>query len=811
MATDIPRPEPPWPAALPGLVSDGVFVMDPTGAVVDMNGSLCELVGYDRDGLPYHRPYPWVPDRHSTPADADDFEAAIDAMRGTDDGRWRLPLRHRDGRRIWTECVTTAVRHGDQRRIVGVLRRVGKRDDVIRRERLLAESSQLLIHRGALTDRLHGLVTAAASAFGQLVVLMRTNPAGLMTPITAAHPTRPDLATAALGATSYTVPSELHGDYVAGRAFHVDEGPPTLVAPIAGSGHIHGRLLVVAPPGHEFAQADLALAEELASLLAGILEADRMATRERQLHDASAALAAATTLNEACAALTRAVRDTLGSTAAGVYTLHPDDPDQLHLEYSLGYSRQFLDRVATLDTREHSASADALRTGRAVWLGDPQSWRDRYLTHLGEWRLPHNAQAVASIPLRGTGHTFGIVTTTFATPRQFAPEERRFLVTLVTQAAHAIERAATTDARWALAQTLQRDLLPQRLPRFDRLGLAVHYQPAGRHNHAGGDWYDILSLDEHTAAIVVGDVVGHGPTAAAIMGQLRAALLGFLLDDRTPAQALQLLSRVAAHIDGALASTAVCLLLDAEAGELCWSSAGHPPPLLLTPGAPATTARFLSGANGPALGTGRRRGLSSAYPEARVTVPTGASVLVYTDGLVERSGESLDAGLRRLARAAVASAGAEPAALLGELLARTLEGSVPDDDVAVVVANRLVVPSARSTSSPPDPIVTGRVAGPLEPLGMVEARPGRDGRLGLRIVGEIDLDSVGPLREHLRHHVSSWSGPVTIDVRDVTYIDSVGIQLLAEAVAVDPDRVGVDAPAGSAAARVLALAELNLC
>ena len=107
-----------------------------------------------------------------------------------------------------------------------------------------------------------------------------------------------------------------------------------------------------------------------------------------------------------------------------------------------------------------------------------------------------------------------------------------------------------------MAETLQRSLLPQRLPRLDRLALAARYLPGAEGTQAGGDWYDVVELDGNRVAIAVGDVVGQGPAAAAVMGQLRSALSTALISGCSPAEALELLDRFATRLPGATASTA---------------------------------------------------------------------------------------------------------------------------------------------------------------------------------------------------------------------------------------------------------------
>ncbi|WP_185938559.1 PP2C family protein-serine/threonine phosphatase [Geodermatophilus aquaeductus] len=186
--------------------------------------------------------------------------------------------------------------------------------------------------------------------------------------------------------------------------------------------------------------------------------------------------------------------------------------------------------------------------------------------------------------------------------------------------------------------------------------------------------------------------MGDGAPAAAVMGQLRSSLATLLLAGFSPARALELLDRFATQVAGARVSTAACVHLDPESGELTYSRAGHPPPLRLDEG----TATYLEAGHGPALGVspaGRR-------PETVTTLPTGATLLLYTDGLVERRGATLDDGLARLATVATSHRSAPLPALLDEVLADLVVGGA-DDDIAVVALRRL--PEALHLDLPAQP------------------------------------------------------------------------------------------------------------
>ena len=201
-----------------------------------------------------------------------------------------------------------------------------------------------------------------------------------------------------------------------------------------------------------------------------------------------------------------------------------------------------------------------------------------------------------------------------------------------------------------IAETLQRSLLPERLPAIDGVAMAARYLPAGRGAAIGGDWYDALELKDGRVALVVGDVVGHGLRAAATMGQLRNACRAYALVEASPAEVVARLNRLVATSGEDAMATVLYLVLDRETGELTFTSAGHPPPLILSRDGP----RFLEGGRSVPVGAAD----PAIFREEAETLPPGATLLLYTDGLVERRDIPLEDRLGQL-KAAAAAAGGE--------------------------------------------------------------------------------------------------------------------------------------------------------
>ena len=638
-----------WRRSLVASLQDGFFVVDAAGQVVEINEAFTAIFGYGPEGLPYPSPHPWWPDPGTDAPGYARLMTAMAEIQETGRGRHLLALYHRDGRRLWIETSADTVPSPDRPdgppMLIGVARDVTDRHHAAARDRLLAKTGRLLAtsehaHVG-LDQRLRQVAELAAAVFEDLVVIVRTAPDGRMAPLAAAHPDQPEPAAAMLELDPYRIPEALLPTCQSGRTFVLDPTPPalrdrdrpgphaTLVAPLTAGARLVGLLTVICPgdhpapsatplpplelpgpraePSRRFDRAEAELAEELARRIAVALEAERVAAREHQLNSAAAALATAATVTEAAAALAAALRDALQAGVVAVYTSAPERPDRLVLQHHLGSA----DTHAVLDparTGRRWPAVDAVSTGSPIWLNDERAWSTRY-PHLADDTVP--VVAAAALPLRVAGHTLGAVTLAFPTAREFPADERGFATTLVGLAAQTLQRAVDADRQRSIAAVLQQSLLPGALPEHHRLALATRYLPAAE-VEAGGDWYDVFLLDDDRIAFAVGDVVGHGASAAATMGQLRAALAAYLLDGASPAQALARLDRFSRRVPDAKASSASCAVLDITTGELTWACAGHPPPLLVD----AEGTGFAHGVLGPVLGAARRPADARVAPGA---------------------------------------------------------------------------------------------------------------------------------------------------------------------------------------------------
>ncbi|MCW2601952.1 MAG: histidine kinase [Pseudonocardiales bacterium] len=224
-----------------------------------------------------------------------------------------------------------------------------------------------------------------------------------------------------------------------------------------------------------------------------------------------------------------------------------------------------------------------------------------------------------------------------------------------------------------MAEALQRSLLPQALPAVPGWSISAHYDTAEA-GHVGGDWYDAMLLRDGTLAAVLGDVAGHGIGAAGTMAQLRNALRSQLLETASPGLALEQLNRFMLHLLPGAFATAAVARLDPGSGRVQLVRAGHLPPFIVAADGSVTPAPVP-----PALPLGVNPG---QYLESEFVLDPGATLVMYSDGLVERRHESLDAGIERLARALAAGG---PAATAPQILAAATEPGARDDTTVIAL------------------------------------------------------------------------------------------------------------------------------
>jgi serine phosphatase RsbU (regulator of sigma subunit)/anti-sigma regulatory factor (Ser/Thr protein kinase)/CBS domain-containing protein len=298
-------------------------------------------------------------------------------------------------------------------------------------------------------------------------------------------------------------------------------------------------------------------------------------------------------------------------------------------------------------------------------------------------------RSLLGVPLLIEGRVLGVLHVGSLTPRVYSDEERELLQLAADRAAVAIEHARLAEQH-RLAEALQRRLLPRRISGIPGVEIATRYLPASE--GLGGDWYDAFALGPGRIALAVGDVVGHGLSAAAVMAQLRTALRAYAVEGHSPSAVVERVNLMMWQIGPAAMTTLAYLVLDPLAETVELITAGHPPPLVI--GADGS-AEYLPLTGGVALGV-----LSTArFASATHPLPLGATVVLYTDGLVEDRKESIDVGLERLRT--IAARTDDPEALC-DALTTQLVPEAPADDIAMIVARLPAVPDRLTGTWPTD-------------------------------------------------------------------------------------------------------------
>jgi serine phosphatase RsbU (regulator of sigma subunit)/anti-sigma regulatory factor (Ser/Thr protein kinase) len=288
-------------------------------------------------------------------------------------------------------------------------------------------------------------------------------------------------------------------------------------------------------------------------------------------------------------------------------------------------------------------------------------------------------QAMAGVPMIENGRLVGVLHVGSLAARRFTTEDTDLLGLVAERITEALSaRLARVEREAVLA--LQRGLLPTKPPDVPGLAMSARYVPGGG-NAVGGDWYDVFPLPSGGWGLVLGDVSGHGLHAAIVMGRVRSALRAYALDTDDPAEVLDRLNRKLVHFEAGEMATVLYARIDPTFEFADISSAGHLPPLLVPEDGPA---EYIALDVDPPIGVGIRKPRTSTP----VALPPGSRLCVYTDGLIERRGENLDLGFDRLRAAATHTSAAKLAA---DLMADLVGTATLDDDIALLVIERLPV------------------------------------------------------------------------------------------------------------------------
>lgn len=580
--------------------------------------------------------------------------------------------------------------------------------DSARRARLLADVTSALELRPDAHGRLEALVRLLAGRLGESATVTTSTGEGPPRMVAAAGPEDQRPRREALVHAGSPAPAQ---GYVAqvlatGEAVLLpripDEPGSLIVVPLTRRTRTFAALSLMTTRSEAgLTEADLELAEEIARRAAlaidnAELSAAEEAARRRvaRIQHVTAELARALDRDEVARIGVEQGLGAVGARAASIALLTADGRG-LEPRWTAGLPQQAATEYRVIPLDAPLATAEAARTAAPVFVAGVTEREARYPSRrrvFGE-----EFGGIIAVPLLARGETVGTLTFGFGAEARLAAEDLAAATTVSQLTAQALERAELYETEHEIAAVLQRSLLPAELPLVAGLDAAARYLPAaGEGVEAGGDWYEVIRLPGGRAGVAVGDVVGRGARAAAVMGQLRSALRMALLDGHAPAAALARLDRFAAATPGAEAATAAVAVLDPATGTLRYACAGHPPPLVV--GADGA-ASFLTDGRSPPLASVA----GARFGEGGTVMAPGATLLLYTDGVVERRDESIDAGLDRLGALArrTQAAGSDVAELCSALIDGVFASRPAEDDAALLAVRRSALrPDLRRSGIP---------------------------------------------------------------------------------------------------------------
>lgn len=398
-----------------------------------------------------------------------------------------------------------------------------------------------------------------------------------------------------------------------------------------------------------------------------------LAHSTEQLFQLAKALTAAAGIEEIMQRTSRIAGDLVGASLANAAIVDLDTGD-LKLHYGKSIREGESDRSARLRLNDATPLGRAVLTGLPVHMSSPDEIVRDFPLEAND-SAEAGLQALAAYPTRRGHAAIGFAWTH---PVTFTDPLQRTLATVAELFGLGLERASASDRDRSVADRLQRSLLPGILPFVPGAQTAAMYEAGAANLEVGGDWYDIVAAGPDRYVIGIGDVVGRGLHAAVTMGELRHAFAALVSRTDSLAAIVENLDHFAQNVEGARLSTMVAASYEPSTGNLELISAGHMPPMVHR--ADGAVTQLPNG--GPPLGLGDYIARSTM----KTTLADGDSLWLYTDGLVERRGESVDVGLNRLRTAIERSRGRDSGAALREVYDSL--GRPASDDVAVVVLMR---------------------------------------------------------------------------------------------------------------------------
>lgn len=544
----------------------------------------------------------------------------------------------------------------------------------------------------------------------------------------------------------------------------------TMIVPFMARGRMLGALTLVSTrPGRRYQSADLALAEEIARRAALALDNAMLHEAEQDARRLAEHAAERTArLQAITAALSRAVtRAQVGNVIveqgvraldarAGLLSVLNEEGTDLVVVRDLGFSRDAVHDWLHLPLSISNPMTDAVRTGDPAFFDSKDALLERYPHLIDAYAIPDD-EARAIIPLILGERVLGLLVFAFPHRREFPDDDRAFLQNLAQQCAQALDRARLYEHEHKVAETLQRAFLPAGLPSLPGLVVSAAYVPGASESQIGGDWFDVFRLPDDRVALSVGDVVGRGLQAAAIMGQVRQSIRAAALESHSPFVVLDRAGRVL-HLtyEAEGMATAVFGILDPISLTFTYSTAGHPAPLLARPGGDVEAL--------PCGGLPLGVETPNIPPAWTVPVPRGALLVLYTDGLIEstRNVTEGEAGLSAAVRAEADDPSPDPARAI---LDRMIPGGAPPDDIAILTLGVSAVARMRVDLSVRATPAAGRIVRQALRRFLV------DNGLGADVVSKFEVAVGEALNNAIVHAYGAVPGMVDIAVwRDETMV-----------------------------------------
>jgi serine phosphatase RsbU (regulator of sigma subunit)/anti-sigma regulatory factor (Ser/Thr protein kinase) len=486
--------------------------------------------------------------------------------------------------------------------------------------------------------------------------------------------------------------------FVGGRVFDDDGDPGTTApeAPLAVQAQALTQLVEV------YERTAWEQAQRLESTLAQLQDNQARLREQTQvadtLHAVGQALSAELDLERLLQVATDAATIVTGAQFGAFFYNVATADGRVHTMYTVaGAPREAFDRFGLPRSTQ---VFDPAFGGTSVLRSDDITTDPRYGHNAPHQGIPTGHPPVRSylgVPVVSrSGEVLGGLFFGHADAGVFSDRDERLAVGIAAQAAVAIDNARLYEHERAVAVALQESLLPQRLPALEDLEIASRYLPGAVGTHVGGDWFDVIPLSVGRVALVIGDVMGRGLQAAAVMGQLRAAIRAYAVMELPPIDVMTNLDNLVESLEGTQLVTCVYAVYDPATAGLCLANAGHVPPIVLH--ADGRTEAVAAGIGAP-LGVG---GVS--FEEYAVALPPGTTLVLYTDGLVERRGQSLEDGIAALAGALRPDAPSLED-LCRSVISSRLGAAAGEDDVAVLMvrSQRAERPAVIDVTLPCDP------------------------------------------------------------------------------------------------------------